>query len=79
MYTSIQKWGNSQAVRLPKPLLEMVGLNENDKVEIKIQDGNLIIIPVKKHKKLEERIAEYEGDYQCFEWETGEPAGKEVF
>ncbi len=79
MYTSIQKWGNSQAVRLPKPVLEMAGLNENDKVEIKVQDGNLIIIPVKKHKRLEERIAEYEGDYQCCEWETGKPAGKEVF
>ncbi len=79
MYTSIQKWGNSQAVRLPKPVLEIAGLNENDKVEIKVQDGYLIILPVKKHKKLEERLAEYEGDYQCSEWETGEPTGKEVF
>jgi len=79
MYTSIQKWGNSQAVRLPKSILEMAGLHENDKVEIKVQDGNLIIIPVKKHKKLEERIDEYQGDYQCGECDTGKPAGKEVF
>lgn len=78
VFTSIQKWGNSQAVRLPKSILEMAGLNENDKVELKVQDGNLIIIPVKKHKKLVERIAEYQGDYQCTEWNTGEPAGKEV-
>lgn len=78
MFTSIQKWGNSQAVRLPKSLLEMAGLQENDKVEIKVQDGNLLIIPVKKHKKLAERIAEYQKDYQCTEWDTGKPAGKEV-
>ena len=79
MFTTIQKWGNSQAVRIPKAALEMAELSENDKVEIKVQDGNLVIIPVKKHKKLEERIAEYQGDYVCGEWDTGKPAGKEVF
>ena len=79
MYTTIQKWGNSQAVRLPKSILEMAKLTENDKVEIKVQDGNLVIVPVKKHKTLEERIAEYAGDYTCREWDTGKPRGKEVF
>lgn len=79
MYTTIQKWGNSQAVRIPKTILEMAKLRENDRVEIKVQDGNLLIIPVKKHKSLTERIAEYKGDYQCGEWDTGEPSGKEVW
>jgi len=79
MYTTIQKWGNSQAVRLPKAILEMAELHENDKVDIKVQDGNLVISPVKKHKTLEERIAEYEGDYKCSEWDNGKPMGKEVF
>lgn len=79
MYATVQKWGNSRAIRIPKPILEMVGLNENDPVEIKVQDGNLIIVPVKKHKTLQERIAEYKGDYQCSEWETGAPEGNEVF
>lgn len=79
MYSTIQKWGNSQALRIPKAILEMAHLHENDTVEIKVQDGNLIIVPVKKHRTLEERIAEYRGDYQCGEWETGKPEGKEVF
>lgn len=79
MYTTIQKWGNSQAVRLPKVILEMAELNENDKVQIKVQDGNLVITPIKKHKTLQERIAEYKGDYKCNEWDTGKPVGKEVF
>ncbi|MCD5407163.1 MAG: AbrB/MazE/SpoVT family DNA-binding domain-containing protein [Desulfotomaculum sp.] len=79
MYTTIQKWGNSQAIRLPKVILEMVALNGNDQVEIKIQDGNLLIVPIKKHKTLKERIAEYKGDYVCSEWETGKLTGKEVF
>jgi len=79
MYTTIRKWGNSRAVRLPKAVLEMADLHENDRVKIKVQDGKLIISPVKKHKTLEERIAGYKRDYQCSEWNTGKPAGKEVF
>jgi antitoxin MazE len=79
MYTTIQKWGNSQAVRLPKAILERASLQENDKVEIRVQDGNLVIIPVKKHLTLKERIAEYHSESRCCEWDTGKPTGKEVF
>lgn len=65
-------------MRLPKAILEMAKLKENDRVQIRVQDGNLIIVPVKKHKTLEERIAEYQGDYSCSEWDTGKPKGKEI-
>ncbi len=79
MYTTIQKWGNSQAVRIPKAILEMAEFRENDRVEIKVQDGNLLIIPIKKRKTLADRITGYKGDYQCSEWDTGKPSGKEVW
>jgi len=46
----------------------MANLNENDKVEIKVDEGNLIISPVKRHRTLKERMAGYKGDYQCYEW-----------
>ncbi len=78
MYTTIQKWGNSQAVRLPRAILEMAEIHENDRVKIKVENGMIIINPVKKHKTLEERLAGYKGDYQCSEWNTGKPLGKEV-
>ena len=78
MYTTIQKWGKSQAVRIPRAILEKAELNENDRVEIKVVDGNVTSIPVKKHRTLEERIADYEGDYNCSEWDAGEQKGKEV-
>ena len=32
MYATIQKWGNSQGLRLPKALLDSIGLRENDRV-----------------------------------------------
>ncbi len=77
MLTTIQKWGNSKAVRLPKSILEITGMNENDKVELRIVDGNVIIVPLKKHKPLADRIAEYTGDYICKEWNTEKPSGNE--
>ena len=34
MYATIQKWGNSQGLRIPKALLDAVGLKEHDRVEL---------------------------------------------
>ncbi len=78
MFTSIQKWGNSQAVRIPKALLEQASLKENDKVEIRAEDGTLVISPVRRRMTLVERIAQYKGEYKCSEWQTDKPVGKEV-
>ncbi|NMA03424.1 MAG: AbrB/MazE/SpoVT family DNA-binding domain-containing protein [Clostridiales bacterium] len=78
MYTTIQKWGNSQGVRIPKSILEKANLNENDTVELKVEDGKVIISSVKKHKTFKERIAAYKGDYKPREWDTGPSVGKEV-
>ena len=41
MKTRIVKIGNSQGVRIPKPLIEQTGLT--DEVEINIQGDNLVI------------------------------------
>lgn len=78
MFSSIQKWGNSQGVRIPKAILEKASLKENDRVEILVEDGILVIRPVKRRVSLAERIAEYQGEYKPSEWETGKPVGKEV-
>jgi len=78
MYTQIKKWGNSNAVRIPKELLDTLGLKENDKIEIRIENSKLIIEPIYKHRSLKERIAEYDGEYKYGEWDTGIPKGNEV-
>jgi antitoxin MazE len=79
MYTRIQKWGNSHAVRLPMSLLALTEFKENDEVDIKVEKGNIIITSIKKHQTLKDRIKDYQGDYQCSEWETGKSVGKEEF
>lgn len=63
MFATIQKWGNSQGLRIPKSLLESCGLRENDRVEL-IQNPDGITIkrtPITKHKTLEERLVEFYG------------------
>ena len=63
MYATIQKWGNSQGIRIPKSLLEALGIRENDRVEL-IQDQDMITIKkaaAMSHKTLEERFTSFYG------------------
>ena len=83
MITTIQKWGNSQGVRLPKAILDVLFLQENDQVEIVAENNSIIIKKATRKrrakKSLEERFVNYSGNYQCTEWNTGKPVGKEVW
>lgn len=80
MNSLIQKWGNSQAVRLPKAILEIAHLGENEPVQIFAEQGRIIIKRASgiKHKTLKERLEGFEGDYVFEEWDTGVPVGQEV-
>jgi antitoxin MazE len=49
MKTHIVRIGNSQGVRIPKPLLEQTGLR--GEVEITAEDGSLVIRPVKRPRE----------------------------
>lgn len=46
MIKQLRKVGNSNALLLDKPLLELVGLKEDGEVEITVDHGNIIIAPV---------------------------------
>lgn len=50
MIKQLRKVGNSNALILDKPILELLGLEENGQVQLTIQDGNLIVTPT--HPKL---------------------------
>jgi antitoxin MazE len=43
MKTSIQKWGNSLAARIPKSFVEEMGWSENAPVEMSLEQGALVI------------------------------------
>ncbi len=62
MYATIQRWGNSNGIRIPKSLMEALGLCENDRVEL-IQEKDTITIKkaAAPHRTLEERLTAYYG------------------
>ncbi len=47
MIKKLRKVGNSNALILDKPILELLGLEEEGQVQLTIQDGNLIITPAR--------------------------------
>jgi len=83
MTTTIQKWGNSQGIRLPKVLLDRLFLSENDKVELVAENDSIILKKATRkrraNKSLEERFKGYSGNYLCNECDWGEPLGNEVW
>ena len=83
MTTTIQKWGNSQAVRLPKAILESLLLKENDAVEIKAVNGSIVISKAIRNRRarvsLQERFRDYTGEYDCEEYDWGSPVGREAW
>lgn len=85
MEARLQKWGNSDGIRIPSSILKSLNLKTNDKVDL-IQEKDKIIIskPKRKHKTLEERFAEFEklsneerGTVESYDW--GSDLGKEKF
>lgn len=63
MYATIQRWGNSHGLRIPKALLDAIGLHENDRVElVQVQDSIQIQkVTRPSHRTLEERLTAFYG------------------
>ena len=81
MQATIQKWGNSQGIRIPKAFLEALGMMENDLVELSRVDDNIVIKKVKKETELtlDDIFEGYEGEVAAEEYDWGSPVGKEVW
>lgn len=81
MTTTIQKWGNSQGVRIPKVLLDTINWSENEKIVILVQDDKLIIEKAadKKQKNIKELFENYEGEYEPIKMDWGDPEGEEIW
>jgi antitoxin MazE len=79
MYGSIQKWGNSQGIRLSKAVLSAAQIKENDKVEIITSENSIIIRKTVRYQSLDALFEGYHGDYTPQELDSGESVGLEVF
>lgn len=79
MKTTIQKWGNSLALRIPRPFAEEIHLEENSTVDLTIRSGKLVIVPAEPEVTLE-ALVEQITDENCHdEVDTGPRVGNEVW
>ena len=80
METRIQKWGNSDGIRIPSNILKSLNIKTNDILNIE-QDGEKIIITVPKKKKisLEEKFKVYHGKNLAKEFSWDENIGREIW
>jgi antitoxin MazE len=80
MKTRIQKWGNSLALRIPKPFAEETRLTENSAVEMTVRNGKLVVVPiVAPELSLAELVSRITPKNRHGETDTGEPVGNEVW
>ncbi len=82
MITKVQKWGNSQGLRLSKQLLADVHVEVGDSVSVRAQEGSLIITPANRVRGghvLEELVARVPKDYKPGELDWGSSKGTEVW
>ncbi|WP_315902015.1 AbrB/MazE/SpoVT family DNA-binding domain-containing protein, partial [Photorhabdus kayaii] len=78
-YSVIKKWGNSPSVRLPVAIMKATSLNVDDTVDIAVENGRIIIIPVKaKEYSLDALLAGITPENVHEKVNFGSPVGKEL-
>jgi antitoxin MazE len=50
MVAKVQKWGNSLAIRIPKPFASEIGLTDNSAVTLSLQNQKIVISPIARKK-----------------------------
>ncbi len=79
MTTTLQKWGNSLAVRIPKTVANDVALGE-EAVDLRITNGEIVIAPIRAKKyQLEELVGRISGKNRHPEVPTGKRMGREAW
>lgn len=80
MRAQVKKWGNSASVRIPAAVMEAASLYVDQTVDIREENGRVVIEPIKKPKyDLDEMIAQItpENVHDPVDW--GPPVGKEIW
>jgi antitoxin MazE len=81
MRAQLKKWGNSLALRVPTGLLAELNLSENSTVDLRVEDGKIIITAMQKRKwkySLEELLAGVSEENIHPETDWGSAVGEEL-
>ena len=79
MLTTIQRWGNSLAVRIPKPFALQTELAENSEVDISLEGNRIVVSPAVKEWKLDALVAGITSRNAHKEISWGDKTGSEAW
>lgn len=77
MQVQVSRWGNSLGVRLPKDLVQRLGIGEGSRVDVSEDRGRIVISVERPIYTLEELLVGMtpEAMHEAFDW--GEDVGRE--
>ena len=80
MHVRVQKWGNSLAVRIPKPLAKDADVAEGTVLNLAVSDGKVIATPVQQKKlTLDQLLSKVTKKNRHAEIDTGKRVGRETW
>lgn len=80
MQTTIRKWGNSLAVRIPTTFAKELAVSAGTLVEMTVEDGKIILSPIKEPEyTLEELMKAVTKANMHPETDWGAPMGREAW
>jgi antitoxin MazE len=83
MEAILRKWGNSIGLRIPTELTAELNLSENSTVDLRVEDGKLIVVPKQQKRKwkysLDELLAGVTQENIHHETDWGIPVGDEAW
>lgn len=79
MRAKIQKWGNSLAVRIPKPFAKEAAVAAGTAVDLSVEDGKLVVVPAARGRyTLRQLLRRVTKDNIHRETDWGRPVGRET-
>jgi antitoxin MazE len=80
MKTTVKKWGNSAAVRIPSSVMEAMHLEVDEVVEVREEKGRIVIEPVRQEAYvLDDLLKGITSKNRHEAVDFGSPEGKEVW
>ncbi len=79
MRVQVKKWGNSASVRIPASIMAAAALHIDQEVEVREEDGRIVIDPVVRSYDLDELLAKMTPDTFPEAIDFGTPVGNEAW
>ncbi|MBA2706519.1 MAG: AbrB/MazE/SpoVT family DNA-binding domain-containing protein [Gemmatimonadaceae bacterium] len=79
MVTTIQRWGNSLAIRIPKAFAAQARLVENSDVDISLEGDRIVVSPAQREWKLDDLVEKIKPANRHREIRWSDRTGKEAW